>query len=113
MKDLEKLIKLSEIPIPFMDTRLALKEFWQRPEVDTKISKAIQLMKTVKREISEYREHHKMASNYPICTDDMFSALTYCMWGVGKNIYGACSYIEVILCCEYDQINSENLAHEL
>lgn len=39
-----------------------------------------------------------MNEEYLIAADDMFSVLAYILWRVNKNVYGACIYIEAILC---------------
>lgn len=42
-----------------------------------------------------------MGCGYVYCADDVLSALTYLAWRTGKNLYGACFYIEVILTAEF------------
>jgi len=37
--------------------------------------------------------------HYVYAADDVLSALTYVMWRVKKNIYGACVYTQIVLCC--------------
>ena len=54
-----------------------------------------------------------MKPDYLICADDVFSVLTYLLWKVRKNVYGACIYIETILCCEYEEFSNEVLSNEL
>lgn len=55
--------------------------------------------------MNEYRALNGMNGNFIYCADDILSALTYVMWRLMKNIYGACMYTEVILCCEFETIN--------
>ena len=42
---------------------------------------------------------------YVYAADDVLTALTYVMWRVKKNIYGTCVYIQIILCCEFKNID--------
>jgi hypothetical protein len=39
--------------------------------------------------------------------------VTFIFWKLGKNVYGACAYVALILCCEYDEISEEVLGFEL
>ena len=96
-----------------METSEKLRDFWSEYIIEAKIIKAVKLMETLKKEIDYYRKENKMKENYLICADDLFTVLTFVMWRAKKNIFGACSYIEIILCCEYEEIKYENLASEL
>ena len=87
-----------------MDTSEKLREFWSECVIESKIIKAVKLIGTLKKEIDLYRQQNKMKQNYLICADDVFTVLTFVMWRAKKNIFGACSYIEIILCCEYEEI---------
>lgn len=45
-----------------------------------------------------------MKKDYLFSADDVFSALTFVMWRLRKNLYGPCIYVETVLCCEYAKI---------
>jgi hypothetical protein len=49
--------------------------------------------------MSKYRVVNGMETSYAFSGDDIFAALTYVVWRLGKNIYGVCIYVEDILSC--------------
>ena len=61
------------------------------------------MVDSIKQEIAEYRSLNKMDAQHLICADDVFSVLTYVLWTTKKNMHGACKYIELVLCCEYEK----------
>lgn len=46
-----------------------------------------------------YRNVNQIKKDYVFCTDDVLSALTFVMWRLGKNLYGPCIYVRIVLCC--------------
>lgn len=85
-------------------------EYIREADIEQKLKKSILLIDKLKQEMLQYRLVNKMNKDYVFCTDDVLSSLTFVMWRLGKNLYGACVYVRIVLCCDFEKVEEEALA---